>query len=804
MNITGQSQRVGRESSFVRRLLFGTAAIAIGGLTAAPALAQLEEIVVTARKTEENLRDVPLQVTAVTIGLIKDQNMTTPRDLNTLSPGLNWQSNTGGRLGAGRLFFRGLAAGLRNDGKGSVFLDGNYLASSSWDIPFHYYQRVEVMPGPQSAVFGRATFGGGINNVTKDPGTTFGGEANINVMTLGQKEVDVFVGGPLVGDKLLGSAFASYQDFNGPDSWRSPPDVLHPTGVQVSGTTTYFGAVKLAFQPSDTLSAKVHVMHTYDHDDPGVNPWPNYAELNGRFTKPNGVVVRYPVGPSFHIETYPGGFPTLAHNYYNIADPSRRTESWRTAAELSWDVGEHNVAVQAYREFEWSKTGGWDNDFTTFPALHSSPQWQTVKAYSGELRITSPEKQRFRYSFGAYYLNLVTLARSTTFFDFSCQTVCEPQSAAALFNPAANFNPATSSIAGYNGVITRNTTAPTVTNSRNLIRDKSVFATFDFDLTEKLTLRGEGRYQWELIDTQNYVAGGFYGNHTYKKFLPRVTLDYKFSDAGHVYALYSIGNNPGGFNTSIFVGLPGSGTTPADRTIPEETLYNYEIGLKSEFFDGMASIDLAVYHMDWKNQVQSVTNLQPGSTTASYAILSGAGNSKVDGIGISLNASPIEGLTLNSNISYNRSIYTRYCSNTLFSLLGLASPGQLGCVIINGNRMETVPPWMGSLNVGYTRPLMGDWNWKFYGSFQYQDGQFESNMNLASSEPMYLWNFSIGIVRDNFNFDLYCTNCSQEETPYRFSVTGDARFGPNGTLNASVTATPRRPRQFGFKTGYKF
>lgn len=804
MNITGQSQRVGREGSFVRRLLFGTAAIAIGGLTAAPALAQLEEIVVTARKTEENLRDIPLQVTAVTIATIKDLNMTSPRDFNALSPGLNWQSTTGSRLGAGRLYFRGLAAGARNDGKGSVFLDGNYLASSSWDIPFHYYQRVEVMPGPQSAVFGRATFGGGINNVTKNPGPTLAGEVNLNIMTLGQQEADVYIGGPLVGEKLLGSAFLSYQNYNGPGSWRTPPDVLHPTGVQVQGTKTYFGAVKLAFQPSDVFSAKAHVMHTYDDDDPSLNPWPNYSELNGRFTKPNGVVVRYAVGPNFHIETSPGGYPTMLANYYNIPEPGRRTESWRTGIDLSWDVGEHNVSVQGYREYEWSKTGGWDNDFGGFPANHTGPQWQSLKAYSGELRIASPQNQRFRYVVGAYYLNVVTLATSTTFFDFSCQTVCETQSPAALFNPAANFNPATSSIAGYNGTIIRNAAAPTVTNSRNLVLDKSAFAIVNFDITPKLTLTGEGRYQSEIIDVQNYVAGGFYGRTTYNKFLPRVTLDYKFWDNGHVYALYSIGNNPGGFNTSIFVGQPGSGTTAADRIIPEETLYNYEIGLKSEFFDGKASVDLAVYHMDWKNQVQSVSNLQPGSTTAQYAILAGAGNSKVDGVGISLNASPVEGLTLNSNISYNRSVYTRYCSNTLFSLLGAATPGRLGCVVIDGNKMETVPPWIASLNVGYTRPLVGDWNLKFYGSFQYQDGQFESNMNLASSEKVYLWNFSLGVNKGDFSFDVYCTNCSQTEAVYRFSVTGDARFGPNGTLNASVTATPRRPRQFGFKAGYKF
>ena len=787
----------------VRRLLIGAAAIALVSAVSVPAQAQLEEITVTARKTEENLRDIPLQVTAVTLTTMLNVNMTTPRDLNALSPGLNWQSATGGRIGSGRLFFRGLAAGARNDTKGSVFLDGNYLASSAWDIPFHYFQRAEVMPGPQSAQFGRATFGGGINNVTKDPGKSFAGVANLNVMSLGQREVDVLVGGPLADDKLLGQAIISYQKYGAAHSWRTPPDVLHPSGVQVQGTETLFGAVKLVSEPSDTLKAKVHVMHTWDDDDPVLVPWPNYADLNGRFTKPNGQVVRYPVGV-VHLDTWPGGFPTMVFNFYNIPDPGRQQESWRTAADINWEVGGHNVTLQAYREFEWSKTGGQDNDFGDFPGNHTGPQRTTQNAHSGEIRVASPQIQRFRYAFGAYFLNLVTKATSSTIYDFVCQTVCEPQSPAALFNPAANFNATTSTITGYNGTITRNTSAGTFTNSRNLTRDKSVFATIDFDVTPQLTLRGEGRYQSELIDVQNYVTGGFFGTNTYNKFLPRVTVDYKFSDEGHVYALYSIGNNPGGFNTSIFVGQPGSGTTAADRAIPEENLYNYEIGLKSNFFDGMLSVDVAAYHMNWKNQVQQINYFVPGSTATQYSILSGAGASKVDGVGLSVNMAPTDGLTINANLSYNRSDYVHYCSTALFALRGVASPGQLGCVIIDGNMMETVSPLIGSLNIGYTHPLVGDWNWKFYGSYQYQNGMYESNMNLAKSETANLFNLSLGVTRGDFSFDLYCTNCSNIEVPYRVSITSDARFGPNSSVNSSVTATPRRPRQYGLKTSLKF
>lgn len=802
MSIRHGSLKRGRALSLRCAAAAAGAAILLSGHPTL-AQAQLEEIVVTARKTEENLRDIPLQVTALTLNDILKTNMTTPRDLNSMSPGLNWQSQTGGRIGPGRLFFRGLAAGARGDSKGSIFLDGNYLASSGWDIPFHYFERIEVMPGPQSAQFGRATFGGGINYVTRDPKEEFEFIGNFNAMTLGQYEADLFYGGR-VSDKFLASIFANYQVYDGPDAWAGPPDVLHPDGVEVQGTSTLSGAVKLIFEPSDDLRLKAHVLHTYDHDDPVLVPWPLDSEKNALITKPNGQVIKYVKGNNFHIETYPGGFPYMAFNWHNIPDPDRRQESWRTSFDASWDVSDHNVSFQYYNEYEWSKAGGQDVDFGHFPAFHTSPQKTTVSGNSAELRITSSQDQPFRYAVGGYYLRLITYVQSTTFFSFVCQTLCEATGPQALFNPVAAFNPVTQSIAGFTGRVTRSTTPPVVTDRRDKVRDLSAFVALYYDFADQFTFSFEGRYQSELIATRSFVPGGFTSDNTYKAFVPRVTLDYRYSDDGHVYALFSIGNNPGGFNTSIFVGQPGSGTTAADRFVPEEELYNYELGAKSLWLDGRLSTDLAVYHMDWKNQIQTVTFLQPGSTTATYAILSGAGTSKVDELGLSAALALSEELTVNGNLSYNRAVYKQFCSTALFQLLGTASPGRIGCVDINGNKVETVPAWINSLTVTYEAPLTGDWTWAFNGSYQYQSGMWESDMNFAKNEPQNLFHFSLGVKQGEFSFDVYCTNCTQEETPYRFVRSPDARHGPNVTTGVSATATPRRPRQWGLKTAYRF
>jgi outer membrane receptor protein involved in Fe transport len=811
----------------IQRARLGMSAAILTAGVFGPALAQqqaqvmLEEIVVTARRQAENLQQVPLQVSAFTTDMLRSSVTVGLRDLNNLAPGLNYQGNIG-RQGTGRVFFRGLNAGsstAASSAKGSIFLDGVYFASSAQDIPFDYFERIEVMPGPQSALFGRATFGGAMNYVTKDPTDEVSGRLSVDVATLGEYSFNGFVAGPLMEEKLLGSLMLSYQDFDGPEDYKTPPDVLHPNGVKQNGTTTYFGAAKFVFNPADDVRIEAHIMRNKDVDDPYAFFRSRLERRNGQFVQPNGTINTYPIGVLKVKEEFNGrrvgGYPLFVANYYNIPDPRRRTESWRPSVQATWTVQDHDVQLNFFHEYEWWKEGGGDSDFAIVPFTTTLDRKQLTESKSAEFTVFSPRDQRLRYKFGGYLLKSTLDITVTTFSTFRCNTAvtptalqgCQPTSPAAIFNPV--FVPsapgsAVGTFPGFTGVIQRlNTVTPT--NSTNGVKNRSVFGSVSYDFTDDITGDFEARYQGDRVWAYNNLAGGFRGIKTFKAFLPRVNLQYKFNDdEAQVYALFSLGNNPGGFNASPFIGAPGTNTTEADhRNIPEEKLYNYEAGLKARWYDGRLVTNITVYHMQWKNQTTSVTFPDP-LRNATLALLLSQGNSRVNGLAAEVSAAPAEGWNLRGTLSYTGGKYKRWCSTNLFFLTGVATPGRLGCVDVSGNATDSVPPWSGSMNVSYTAPLSGDWNWVARGTFQYQDGMWESDMNLLKSEVGYIFNLTFGVETENLNFEAYCYNCTQEVAPYRIVRLLDPRAGPNNATNVSFTGTPRKPRQFGIRSVYDF
>jgi len=156
-----------------------------------------------------------------------------------------------------------------------------------------------------------------------------------------------------------------------------------------------------------------------------------------------------------------------------------------------------------------------------------------------------------------------------------------------------------------------------------------------------------------------------------------------------------------------------------------------------------------------------------------------------------------------ATLSYTRSVYTDWCSTNTFSLYGRQSPGRLNCFLIPGNVLENVPPWSGSANFNYTHELVGEWNWLLRGTFQYQDGQYESDMNLLKSMPGYIFNFNAGIERESLTVEVYCSNCTDETAYHRIvRCCADPRFGPNAGTNGTFTGTMRKPRTVGFRATY--
>jgi outer membrane receptor protein involved in Fe transport len=302
----------------------------------------LEEIVVTARKTEEKLQDIPLTVSAFSEEALKNYNVLRVGDLNQLTPGMNYQEGSG-RGGAGRFFIRGLTGGVAGTARASTFVDGVYVANSVANILFGEMERAEVLLGPQSAQFGRSTFGGALNLVTKDPKNVWSGSAALSVGTDNERNFDGWIGGPLIEDKLLGSLYVGTQHYGGPGRWTAPPDILHPSGVHQGGTDTKAGALKLVFMPIEGLRMEGRISYTKDHDDPAFSNilLPQYRTavyqqvrrdcVAATPTTPAVCTPQATSQPAYFFsgtlnpgDAFKGGFPGGIRNYDQFLDPTYR------------------------------------------------------------------------------------------------------------------------------------------------------------------------------------------------------------------------------------------------------------------------------------------------------------------------------------------------------------------------------------------------------------------------------------------------------------------------------------------------
>ena len=834
-----KKQSFSRSKGLVRRkelarsiLLAYGVTLGVGLTTGGAALAQdaapaaekvgIQSVTVTARKVNEQLQDIPMTVTAFSAEALENQHIQRINDLNNLAPGLNFQDGTG-RGGAGKFLVRGLTSGVSGQARASVFLDGVYVGNSVSNLMFGEMERVEVVLGPQSTQFGRSTFGGAINYITKEPKNATHGEISVSRASLGEKTLDAYISGSLTDDhSLLGSLYVGYDHFDGPGAWRNPADVLHPDGYQMGSTDTKSISGKLIWKATRDLRFTGRVSYTKDHDSPA-NPFvlsPQYRTTAYNQVR-NGVSQ-----PAYYFSgvvnppgAYSGSYVNNGQNLDQQADPDYRNHTVRATLITDYALGENSLKLTLSDNFENTTHGNYaDADATNFPSSNFVPNLNTVRDKSAELRFDSDQHQKLRYSTGLYYLNLKSTQDASTYSSYACATVCVPTSAAALYNTAL--------LTGYTGTVSGSLNRGIYPyNLRTGVRDKSVFGGVFYDFTDKWTASLEGRYQQEDVLNLNVSAPAspIGGTVRFNSFLPRANIQYKISPQSQVFAVASRGNNPGGINTATQIGHANTGTDASMREIKEETLNNFELGYKSSWLNNTVVFNASYYHMIWKDMQSNATYYDPLSGI--FSLTQNRGEAKIDGIGLEAEWLASEDLTFNGQVSANNARYTKFCSAQLANLYygpaSSANPlagGDASClaqfnirgVNVAGNKLETSPAKTASIGFDFHQPLVDGWKWYSRGGMQYSDGQWESEANLAKSPNAKIYNLAFGLQRKGWTYEVSCRNCSDEDSPTRFTRLTDVRTATTSSLagglgyNQSIGGTLRRPRQYGVNASYKF
>jgi iron complex outermembrane receptor protein len=842
-----------------RTLIHGAAALALGftGLGvggATPASAEpsdaepgLMEVTVTARKRAESLQEVPISVSAFTSERLEQLNL---KDLNAIqrfTPGLSFEQtafNTSVRF-LPQIRFRGMStnAPQLNAQVGAVFQDGVFVLAGAQSISTEDAERVEILKGPQNTYFGRNTFGGAINFVTRTPSDSFSAEAKLRLEQRDTYGVTGSLEGPLAGDWLSGRLIVS--------KWQDGAHYRSGDGGDLGRQETQYVAGTLFFEFAERLKIRVrgHLQQDSDYGNanfalrtqadfancrPAALNWycgaapklgDSVALINGasRVVPPAGIWSDTSLQPAQLAAI--GRGDALAAFLSNATGIMNDIPFYGDLPEIDHFGGERDlqrIAANWSYEFEGgaSLAGNVGYGATQFVGFSDTDQTPgllpsaplPVYVYtplktsdiSAEIRLVSDQDRRLRWLVGA----------ST----FRIKVDGSTGSAIKTINARTGL--------------------PNTNPWQNSDRDRSevngVFAAVSYDILPTLTADVEARYQRDQLKSFQQVAPGTFLPifRTFKDTLPRGILSWKPVPTTNLYASWSRGALPGLAN-SLFENLVNTtaaftanpvGTTDRDEirrqlsgllgvdvplTLESERVDQIEIGWKQEFLEGRAFTNLALYQLEWSNQKQPATavlanaRLPNGRVIPANGDLNGdgtsdglsvriPGGSKIHGVELEAGYRPIDPLTLTLSGEWVDSGYEGFFPG------GALVANYSGLRDLNGKTLFMYPTTKLAASARWEAPLRERLRWYAQGTASYTGKIYADEANLSWIDPNTLVNASVGVTAEKYTVELYGNNL----TGFDGWLNGRRNTMPDNTQ--SLALVPARKRVVGVRVDLRF
>ncbi|MCG8441250.1 MAG: TonB-dependent receptor [Caulobacterales bacterium] len=718
-------------------------------------------IIVTARKREESIQDVPLSISAFSQDAINDLGARDLSELSDFTPGFALET-FGGRRGAEgdtqRPVIRG-QANILGETNAQVFVDGVPFTGSFLSFPFATVDRIEVVKGPQAALFGRATFAGAINVITKRGSNEFQHNVTATVATQDEVEVNASSAGPLIADKLFYFAHARYYDYGG-----AYDNTL--TGDRVGQEQSYGFNGALEFRASENLTLLLRA--GYNEDDDGI---PAQVAQSRFFNNCFLDQAR---------QYYCGEVQEFDAVTLDVADlqgeEGLRRDITRVVGSAEWDIGGSGYNLTANAGWTQSDSVfGVDATFLGDPINFAGGTLVRVEILdqeerSAELRLDTPAERTIRGTVGGFYYDLEKV-------NFRRQ-------------PGSDVL-----IADFGTSDTDNW---------------AIFAAGEVDLTPALTARAELRYQEDTIGVDQ--ASGTRLENTFTALTPRFTLDYEWSDNVLLYGVAARGNKPGVINTSPDI--------PEDvRFADEEEVWSYEVGAKTTLMDGALNLNLAAFYIDWTNQ-QLTSSIFVDDVPES--IVTNAGESEVTGLELEAVWNVNDAWDLGFSYALADAELTDFCDPiqgaelTGFDCVNAAGVegGQVA-----GNQIPNAPKHQVTASSAYTDAL-GDtgWSWFVRGDYAYTSEKYAQVANLASTGDRNLINLKFGVDDGPRRLTFFVDNVTDDRTPstvVRYADLGNLNIGPQEdpaqNNAAGSTAVERaflfplaQPRQYGVTLSVDF
>ncbi|WP_428149675.1 TonB-dependent receptor [Brevundimonas sp.] len=787
----------------------------------------LEEVVVTARKREERLQDVPLAITSFSSEALEDAGVQTLRDLSYLTPGLT--INSGGSEFGVSPVIRGLTNlnGGAGDANVSVFLDGVYLQNASaTNLALIDIARIEVIKGPVSALYGRNAFAGAINYVSAIPNEEFRARAE---GTLGNDGMQTLVGsisGPVVPGILAARLAAGYDTFDG-----SYTDNI--TGQTAGGFEKKDIQGVVSFTPTERLSITAAAYYGDDffaQSALGYNVGNCGARTAATAIVPN-VFTQY--CGRLEPDAQPVEVPALASsagvsgNQREVLNTSVHVDYDFGFGNLSYIYGYNDITQQRLNDFLGLRDG---IRFELTPLAPGNPaQFVNLQETFGsdgnnqdsshELRFASNQDQPFRWAVGGFYFD--SEVTNTTIIGVDGRNI--PAGRTLLSATGRQYLTADGRFAP--GSYTENFITET---------QKSAFVGLDYDVTSQLTVSGEARYteqEKSLLIVRStscpatatgaatatcaaasgpnvqpiYPFGGPgsttgnpSGSFEFSNF--RLTAKYQFTPGIMGYASVADGTKGGGFN--------GRATVPDDLSFDPETNDTFEVGLKTSLFENRLQLNAAIFHIETQGiQISgpSANTVTPGLVTKNF------GSTTSNGFEFEAVALPLEGVRLNLGIGYSDPKFNDdafdfgtgpcalipTCAPRLTTIQAPAGPR--AAISLDGLQVPRTSKLQVSTGVSLNGSLSGGWDWFARSEFRYESKQYSLPNNYNYFGPRYQINARAGVEYGNYTLTAFVDNLTDDHTPETASY--NSRLND---FNANYTLYLPQGRTFGLKLGYVY
>lgn len=710
----------------------------------------LQEVVVTARKTAENIEDVPLSIRAFDTKALADQGIVGLKDIAERTPGFVYQEYSTSFNASPTI--RGLTQFDITSPVANVatIVDGVYVPRNySVDLGIADVSQVAIVKGPQSALYGGNAFAGVIGYTLTEPTVEPHAEVGLTAGTNGRFDYRFAGSGSVLDGKLQGRAYYARSEYDG--TWHNDYPAATGGAPDVGGHDNETFGAALKFKPTSGIEADLNYFRLNRHED--VKPSYNVAssDASNKFNCSGGLLICGTL--STNPATYQSAISTRPAGIVQPDQPGFTSSTDFLDAQLKVELAENlnatylfghvrsfateitstsvNPATGSNISYAAFLTGG----FAIAPLTNDQKEGGANELNSHELRVDY-SIDHFKFLAGLYY------AYDVDNYQFNIWQVPDGTAIGGNASNPFDFSAFPFALQGHH--LVTNTTAE--------------FARVGYSfLDDQATIGAEVRHSSDTLKNEDTIAK-FEQGATFNETTPRFTADYKIDTHSLLYASAAKGVKEGGFN-----GLTGASglfnLLPSQQTFQPESNWTYELGTKNTLWGGRAVINADVFLVKWSDLqiTEQPLNTPAALATVTSVITTNLGAATSKGIESDGTFAATPHLDLNYALAVLDPTFNRGTVSQRFAGFcnGSVCPADNS---VAGNTLPRTSKVQASGGTTWKDTIFGSYQWNIHADLTYQSYQDADEMNLAKIPSRLLVNASAGIRGSNWDLTLWGKN----------------------------------------------